>query len=167
MAGPTWPVTWHAIEQSSMSPTRDEYITVGVILHGLVDTLLLLYRHNDASIHCGERAINHLCRHTPSSTLTIGLQRHAVTLRYLVCQRLGYPVLTRTGFSLFSVTLAPPPPDTPQYAILPEVPLRIAEAYGRASFDGRTKYLALLREPVGRAISSWEYKTDGERVSHI
>eukprot|EP00752_Nemacystus_decipiens_P004361 g3985.t1 len=47
---------------------------------------------------------------------------------------------------------------TPHYAVVPEVPYRIRRIYGNSSFDGDTKYFVLLREPVARAISAWEFR---------
>ena len=52
--------------------------------------------------------------------------------------------------------------DTPHYATMPEVPYRIMERYGKTAFDGTLKYFVLLREPVARTISSWEFKFDRE-----
>lgn len=56
----------------------------------------------------------------------------------------------------------PPTADTPHYISMAEVPYRIAEIYGTGSYDGSVKYLAILREPVARAVSSWEFKFDRE-----
>ena len=53
-------------------------------------------------------------------------------------------------------------PDTPHYAIVTEVAHRIHKLYGESSYDGSFKYFISLREPVARAISSWEYKFDCE-----
>lgn len=52
--------------------------------------------------------------------------------------------------------------DTPHYSIMAEVPFRILERYGKHAFDGSVKFIVLLREPVARMISSWQYKFDGE-----
>ncbi|CAM9312319.1 unnamed protein product [Ectocarpus fasciculatus] len=49
---------------------------------------------------------------------------------------------------------------TPHYSILADVPYRIKEMYGKASYDGTVKYIAVLREPVTRTISSWQFKYD-------
>lgn len=43
-----------------------------------------------------------------------------------------------------------------------EVPFRILERYGKHAFDGSIKFIVLLREPVSRMISSWQYKFDSE-----
>lgn len=48
--------------------------------------------------------------------------------------------------------------DTSHYITSAEVAFRIANIYGSASYDGSLKYLVFLRDPVRRAISSWEYK---------
>lgn len=48
--------------------------------------------------------------------------------------------------------------DTSHYITRAEVAFRLAKIYGRASYDGSLKYLVMLRDPVRRAISSWEYK---------
>ncbi|CAM9176068.1 unnamed protein product [Ectocarpus sp. 12 AP-2014] len=49
---------------------------------------------------------------------------------------------------------------TPHYSILAEVPYRIKDMYGKTSYDGTVKYIAVLREPVARTISSWQFKYD-------
>ncbi|CAM9626157.1 unnamed protein product [Scytosiphon promiscuus] len=50
---------------------------------------------------------------------------------------------------------------TPHYAVMGEAPLRIADFYDAA--EGRLRetlrFLVVLREPVARTISSWEYKS--------
>ncbi|CAN0496512.1 unnamed protein product, partial [Ectocarpus sp. 8 AP-2014] len=51
---------------------------------------------------------------------------------------------------------------TPHYSILAEAPYRIRDMYGKTSFDGTVKYIAVLREPVARTISSWQFKYDRE-----
>lgn len=48
--------------------------------------------------------------------------------------------------------------DTSHYITRAEVAFRLAKIYGSASYDGSLKYLVMLRDPVRRAISSWEYK---------
>lgn len=52
--------------------------------------------------------------------------------------------------------------DTPHYSILAEVPYRIAEMHGQSARDGTFKYVVVLREPVARTISSWQFKYDRE-----
>ena len=50
---------------------------------------------------------------------------------------------------------------TPHYSIMAETPLRIADFYGEGLLRSRgLRFLVLLREPVARTISSWEYKSD-------
>lgn len=46
--------------------------------------------------------------------------------------------------------------------MMAEVPYRILDRYGAAAFEGGVKYVVLLREPVARTISSWEFKFDCE-----
>lgn len=50
--------------------------------------------------------------------------------------------------------------DTPHLSIKAEVPYRILDIYGDAASDGSTKYIVTLRDPVARAISSWQSKFD-------
>eukprot|EP00752_Nemacystus_decipiens_P004330 g3955.t1 len=49
---------------------------------------------------------------------------------------------------------------TPHLSIKAEVPYRIIDIYGDAANDGSNKYIATLRDPVARAISSWQSKFD-------
>ncbi|CAN0027627.1 unnamed protein product, partial [Hapterophycus canaliculatus] len=51
---------------------------------------------------------------------------------------------------------------TPHYSILAEVPYRIEGMYGKSARDGSFKYVVILREPVARTISSWQFKYDRE-----
>lgn len=53
-------------------------------------------------------------------------------------------------------------PDTPHYSILPEVPYLIKDLYGEPAYNGTTKYIAFLREPAARTVSSWQFKYDCE-----
>lgn len=52
--------------------------------------------------------------------------------------------------------------DTPHNSIKAEVPYRILDIYGDAASNGSNKYLVQLRDPVTRAISSWQRKFDRE-----
>eukprot|EP00752_Nemacystus_decipiens_P003848 g3540.t1 len=54
---------------------------------------------------------------------------------------------------------------TPNYSVVGETPLRISDFYGvNGSNEGRLRrnlrFLVVLREPVARTISSWQYKSD-------
>ncbi|CAN0436165.1 unnamed protein product, partial [Hapterophycus canaliculatus] len=49
---------------------------------------------------------------------------------------------------------------TPHCSIKAEVPYRILDIYGEAARNGSNKYLVQLRDPVTRAISSWQRKFD-------
>eukprot|EP00903_Cladosiphon_okamuranus_P014094 g13100.t1 len=49
---------------------------------------------------------------------------------------------------------------TPHYSILADVPYKILHLYGEQAYDGTLKYVILLREPVARTISSWQFKFD-------
>lgn len=52
---------------------------------------------------------------------------------------------------------------TPHYSLVAETPLRIADFYGEGLVRTRgLRFLVLLREPVARTISSWEYKSECE-----
>lgn len=61
----------------------------------------------------------------------------------------------------------PPCAVTPNYSVVGETPLRISDFYGvDGSREGRLRrnlrFLVVLREPVARTISSWEYKSERE-----
>ncbi|CAM9845581.1 unnamed protein product [Ectocarpus fasciculatus] len=47
---------------------------------------------------------------------------------------------------------------TPHYIAVAETPHRIADIYGGR--DSGLKFVVTLREPAGRAISSWEFKNE-------
>lgn len=57
---------------------------------------------------------------------------------------------------------------TPNYSVVGETPLRISDFYGvGGSNEGHLqrrnlRFLVVLREPVARTISSWEYKSERE-----
>lgn len=51
-------------------------------------------------------------------------------------------------------------PDTPHYSILADVPYLIKGLYGEPAYDGTVKYIAFLREPAARTVSSWQFKYD-------
>ncbi|CAM9239969.1 unnamed protein product [Scytosiphon promiscuus] len=53
---------------------------------------------------------------------------------------------------------------TPHCSITAEVPYRILDIYGDAARNGSNKYLVQLRDPVTRAISSWQRKFDLEAL---
>lgn len=48
--------------------------------------------------------------------------------------------------------------DTPHYLAVAETPHRISDMYGGA--ESGLKFIVTLREPAGRAISSWEFKNE-------
>ena len=64
---------------------------------------------------------------------------------------------------------------TPNYSVVGEAPLRISDFYGvgDGSLEGgrrlrrNLRFLVVLREPVARTISSWEYKSDRECLLHL
>lgn len=55
-------------------------------------------------------------------------------------------------------------PDTPHYSVLADVPYLVKHLYGKPAYDGTVKYIAFLREPAARTISSWQFKYDCEYI---
>lgn len=53
---------------------------------------------------------------------------------------------------------------TPHYSVVGEAPLRISDVYEAAEdhLRGKLRFVIVLREPVARTISSWEYKSKRE-----
>lgn len=79
---------------------------------------------------------------------------------YLCVSRWCLSFVFRTSFNLVRSELAT---DTPHYSLVAEVPLRIQKIYGEEYLRTEgLKFLVVLREPVSRTISSWEYKSDRE-----
>lgn len=61
---------------------------------------------------------------------------------------------------------------TPNYSVVGEAPLRISDFYGvDGSNDGRLRrnlrFLVVLREPVARTISSWQYKSERKCINPL
>lgn len=57
---------------------------------------------------------------------------------------------------------------TPHYSVVAEAPHRISDMYGEGTLKQKgLRFLIVLREPVARTISSWEYKSECESVKGL